>query len=41
MMFKSSEPGSELQALKSELSSLMNASADDMLHAATIRCIIP
>jgi ElaB/YqjD/DUF883 family membrane-anchored ribosome-binding protein len=37
VMFKSSELGSELQALKSELSSLMSASADDMLHAAKNR----
>jgi ElaB/YqjD/DUF883 family membrane-anchored ribosome-binding protein len=36
-MFKSSELGSELQALKSELSSLMSASADDMLHTAKNR----
>ena len=33
-MFKSSELGNELHAIKSELSSLMSASADDMLHAA-------
>jgi ElaB/YqjD/DUF883 family membrane-anchored ribosome-binding protein len=33
-MFKSSELGNELHALKSELSHLVSASADDMLDAA-------
>ena len=36
-MFKSSELDSELQALKRELSSLMSASADDLLYAAKKR----
>ena len=36
-MFKSSELGNELHALKSELSHLMSASADDMLDAAKSR----
>jgi hypothetical protein len=36
-MFKSSELGSELQALKRELSSLMGASADNILCAAHIK----
>ena len=33
-MFKSSELGDELQALKSEMSRLLNTSADDMFDAA-------
>ncbi len=36
-MFKSSELGDELHALKSELSSLMKAYADDTFHAAKSR----
>ena len=36
-MFKSSELGNELHALRSELSHLMSASADDMLDAAKSR----
>jgi len=33
-MFKSSELGDELQALKGEISRLLNASADEMFDAA-------
>lgn len=36
-MFKSGELGDELQALRSEMSRLLNTSADDMFDAARTR----